>query len=97
MELHRRNALESGLFHFRVVVRVRVEEYLWAHQPAGGSSMDPRGSLDMIESAIVNPEDAGLEGTEWRASRGIHHVGGPVFFWSVAHGLLPLSAEPVTP
>ena len=57
-----------------------VEESLWAQQPAGGSSDDPKGSIEMIESTAMNPAVVELEGDDWRNKRGIHYVSGRVFF-----------------
>ena len=118
MDLNRDKALPCGLYLFRVIVRVAVEEaiieqtedgedmespqgfyrsyavtahslsdasaiveeHLRAHRPAGGSTDDPQGSIEMIDTTVMDPASVELEGDDWKRSRGIHYASGRIYF-----------------
>ena len=113
-------SLPSGLFYFRVIVQIaideeivelddegeameplrgyfqtfgvtassfadataRVEAILARHEPTGGDSDDPKGSVQMIEAAVLAPEEVEQEGSGWRTAPGLHFTSGRVFFTS---------------
>jgi len=118
MKLNSEYALPSGLYYFRVIVQITVEEeiievdqdgdemdplqgyfqtfgvtasglsdaiqvaeeMLAKHEPAGGSSDDPKGSIQMIEACLLDPESVELDEDEWKTERGVHFVSGRVLF-----------------